>query len=59
MWSVVCFFIDGRLRGRGIAMALRLAAVDYSKSNGVRVVEGYPVEPGPRLYTYMGAPPNW
>jgi hypothetical protein len=32
------------------------AAVAYACSRGARIVEGYPVQPGPRLYTYMGSP---
>ena len=28
----------------------------YACSQGADIVEGYPVEPGPRLYTYMGSP---
>jgi hypothetical protein len=32
------------------------AAVEYARSQGAEIVEAYPVEPGPRLYTYMGSP---
>jgi hypothetical protein len=32
------------------------AAVDYAGSQRAEIIEGYPVEPGPRLYTYMGSP---
>ena len=56
VWSVVCFFVDVRVRRQGITLGLLLAAVQYARSQGAEVVEGYPVEPGPRLYTYMGAP---
>lgn len=56
VWSVVCFFVDRLRRGQGLTLALLRAAVDYAHAQGARVVEGYPVEPGPRLYTYMGAP---
>ncbi len=56
VWSVVCFFVDRLRRGQGLTLALLRAAVDYAHAPGARVVEGYPVEPGPRLYTYMGAP---
>jgi GNAT superfamily N-acetyltransferase len=56
VWSVVCFFVDRRVRGRGAPLGLLRAAVDYARSLGAAVVEGYPVEPGPRLYTYMGSP---
>ena len=56
VWSVVCFFVDRHVRGQGLTLALLRAAVDYAHAQGACVVEGYPVEPGPRLYTYMGAP---
>ncbi len=32
------------------------AAVEYAHAQGAAVMEGYPVEPGARLYAYMGAP---
>lgn len=56
VWSIVCFFIDSHARRRGVTLGLLRAAVDYARSQGAQIVEGYPVEPGPRLYTYMGAP---
>ena len=55
MWSVVCFFIDRDQRGQGLTLGLLRAAVDYAITQGAEVVEGYPVEPGARLYTYMGS----
>jgi GNAT superfamily N-acetyltransferase len=55
-WSVVCFFVDSRLRRQGVTLGLLRAAVEYARSRGADVVEGYPVEPGARLYTYMGSP---
>lgn len=56
VWSVVCFFVDRHARRQGITLGLLRAAVDYARSHGAKVIEGYPVEPGPRLYTYMGSP---
>lgn len=56
VWSVVCFFLDRRARGRGATSGLLGAAVEYARSLGATIIEGYPVEPGPRLYTYMGPP---
>jgi L-amino acid N-acyltransferase YncA len=55
VWSVVCFFIDRKERGQGLTLGLLRAAVDYATAQGAEVVEGYPVEPGARLYTYMGS----
>jgi GNAT superfamily N-acetyltransferase len=56
VWSVTCFFVDHHARRTGLTLGLLNAAVDYARSQGAQVVEGYPVEPGPRLYTYMGSP---
>jgi GNAT superfamily N-acetyltransferase len=56
VWSVVCFFVDRRVRRRGLTVGLLEAAVAYARARGAKIVEGYPVEPGPRLYTYMGSP---
>jgi GNAT superfamily N-acetyltransferase len=55
VWSVVCFFIDRNERGQRLTLGLLRAAVDYAIAQGAEVVEGYPVEPGARLYTYMGS----
>jgi GNAT superfamily N-acetyltransferase len=56
VWSVTCFFVSSRARRAGLTLGLLKAAVDYARSQGAEIVEGYPVEPGPRLYTYMGSP---
>ena len=56
VWSVVCFFVDRRVRREGLTLGLLKAAVEYARSQGAEIVEGYPVEPGSRLYTYMGSP---
>jgi len=56
VWSVACFFVDRRLRNAGVTRVLLRAAVEYAQSRGAQVVEGYPVDPSPRLYTYMGSP---
>lgn len=54
-WSVVCFFVDRRFRGRGLTLELLEAAVDYARSQGAEVVEGYPKPEGVASYTYMGS----
>jgi GNAT superfamily N-acetyltransferase len=56
VWSVVCFFVSARIRRRGATLGLLKAAVDYAAAQGAEIIEGYPVEPGARLYTYMGSP---
>jgi GNAT superfamily N-acetyltransferase len=56
VWSVVCFFVDRRFRRQGITLGLLQAAVKYAQSQGAKIIEGYPVAPGPHSYTYMGSP---
>jgi hypothetical protein len=56
VWSVVCFFVSSRIRRTGATLGLLKAAVDYAGSQKAQIIEGYPVEPGSRLYTYMGSP---
>jgi GNAT superfamily N-acetyltransferase len=56
VWPVVCFFIDRRVRRQGATLGLLRAAVEYARSNGATIIEGYPIDPGQRLYTYMGSP---
>jgi GNAT superfamily N-acetyltransferase len=46
VWSVVCFFIDKRFRGRGLGKRLLDAAVDHAARKGARVIEAYPRDPG-------------
>ena len=55
VWSVVCFFVKRECRGQGLALHLLRAAVKYAASQGARLVEGYPVEPG-QSYQFMGSP---
>src|SRR5262249_32151140 len=53
-WSVVCFFVSATIRRRRVTVGLLSAAVGYAGARGAEIIE--PVDPGPRLYTYMGSP---
>jgi GNAT superfamily N-acetyltransferase len=44
VWSIVCFVVGRRWRGRGIARALLDAAVDYARDHGATTLEAYPVD---------------
>ena len=44
LWTVACFYVDRRGRGRGLGLTLLEAAVEYAERNGARAVEGYPVD---------------
>lgn len=53
-WSVVCFFVDRHMRRQGFTLTLLRAAVEYARSQGARIIEGYP-HPGGPSYAYMGS----
>jgi GNAT superfamily N-acetyltransferase len=44
VWSIVCFYIDRKSRGRGVGSALLRGAVEYAAGKGAEVVEAYPVD---------------
>lgn len=59
VWSVPCFYVDKRLRGRGLTIGLLHAAAEYVKLQGGKVLEGYPVdtqgqENKPAVFVYTG-----
>jgi GNAT superfamily N-acetyltransferase len=56
VWSVVCLFVDRRWRRQGLTLGLIKASVNYARSRGAKIIEGYPVPADARLYTYMGSP---
>lgn len=44
VWSIVCFVVGRKARGRGVASALLDAAIDYAREHGARLLEAYPVD---------------
>jgi GNAT superfamily N-acetyltransferase len=48
VWSVVCFVVARRARGRGIAAALLEAAVEHARAGGAPALEAYPADSGGR-----------
>ncbi len=56
VWSVVCFFVNRHVRRHGLTLGLLRAGLAYARSHRASIVEGYPVEPDAKLYTYMGSP---
>jgi len=58
VWSITCFFVAKPFRGKGIIGRLLGAAVAYAKKQGVRILEGYPIEPSkgrlPDPFVYTG-----
>jgi GNAT superfamily N-acetyltransferase len=58
VWSVVCFFVTRHKRRMGLTVELLKAAVEYARSNGAKIIEGYPVEPkqgkAPDVFVFTG-----
>jgi len=58
VWSIACFFVAKKHRGRGVSVGLLDAAARYARNRGARIVEGYPVEPRknpmPAVFAYTG-----
>ena len=54
VWSIACFFVSRRLRGKGMTRLLIGAAVEHARRGGAAVIEAYPVEPDSPSYRFMG-----
>jgi GNAT superfamily N-acetyltransferase len=60
-WSIVCFYINARWRGRGVAGQLLEAATARAFALGAKEIEGYPVVSRsggalPAAFVYTGVP---
>jgi GNAT superfamily N-acetyltransferase len=44
VWSVSCFVVPRAFRRRGVGRQLAVAAVEYARANGARVLEAYAVD---------------
>ncbi|MCA1588690.1 MAG: GNAT family N-acetyltransferase [Chloroflexi bacterium] len=44
VWSIVCFVVSRRSRGRGVARALLDAAIEYARGHGAKWLEAYPAD---------------
>jgi GNAT superfamily N-acetyltransferase len=59
VWSVPCFFVARRWRGRGVGGQLLAAAAAHARRKGARLLEGYPVDSRRRsladAWLYTGA----
>ncbi len=51
VWSIVCFVVGRRSRGRGIAAGMLGAVIAYARDHGATILEAYPVDldPGQRI----------
>ena len=58
VWSIVCFFVDKEVRGKGVSEKLLKGAMDYARSQGATLLEAYPVdkdEPSQPDFMWFGA----
>ncbi|UCG53717.1 MAG: GNAT family N-acetyltransferase [Candidatus Latescibacterota bacterium] len=60
VWSVSCLFILKPYRRRGVSTRLLKAATRFAKSQGAKILEGYPIEPAmertPDPFIWTGTP---
>jgi GNAT superfamily N-acetyltransferase len=62
VWSVSCFFIDKKARGKGLSVAVLKAAMEFAQSKGAKIVEGYPQELKEKLppaFVWTGVMPTF
>jgi len=62
VWSVRCFFVDKKARGKGVSVEVLKAAVEFARSKGAEIVEGYPQELKEKLppaFVWMGVMPTF
>ena len=61
VWSVVCFFIAKGFQKKGISVELLKAVINYVQQKGVKILEGYPIEPKkqnmPSVFAWTGFSP--
>jgi predicted GNAT family acetyltransferase len=54
IWSIACFYVPRKRRGRGTVRELIAGAIAHAKNNGATIVEAYPVPPDAPSYRFMG-----
>ncbi len=63
VWSVSCLFIDKKFRRQGLSVKLLEAAIQFCKSNGAKIIEGYPTVPYseniPAAFAWTGIPSSF
>ena len=47
VWAITCFFFHRTYRRNALMTPILEAAVKHAAAHGARIVEGYPIEPGP------------
>lgn len=63
VWSVSCFFVVREFRRKGVSVPLLRAAVKFARSQGAKIVEGYPQDLGqgtlPAPFVWTGLLPTF
>jgi GNAT superfamily N-acetyltransferase len=59
IWSIVCFFVIGHFRGKGLFTPLIEAAEIHAAQSGATVLEAYPVDPDSPSYRFGGFLPTF
>lgn len=59
VWSLTCFYIKRKLRGKGIYRRLIAAAIEYARQSGAHWLEAYPVQTDSPSYLFMGFIPQF
>jgi len=44
VWSIVCFYVDPKERGKGVMETLLRSAIDHARFQGATLLEAYPVD---------------
>ncbi|MBS1659178.1 MAG: GNAT family N-acetyltransferase [Bacteroidetes bacterium] len=55
VWSIVCFFIAKEFRRLGLTHPFLMFVTDYCRSQGVKIIEGYPVDVASKDYPVVFA----
>jgi len=60
VWSVPCFFIKKEFRRKSLSTEILKAAIEFCRSKGAKIIEGYPAEPYsdniPAAFAWIGFP---
>jgi GNAT superfamily N-acetyltransferase len=63
VWSIPCFFIKKEFRRKKLSTEILKAAIQYCRSKGVKIIEGYPAEPYtdnvPAAFAWTGFPSSF
>jgi GNAT superfamily N-acetyltransferase len=55
VWSIVCFFVPRKQRGKNLMRALLAGAIDFARDRGATTLEAYPRDPAVAKVSADGA----